>query len=157
MENINVILEKFKQQNLVLSLEEERKLLFDYVYVTNKLEGNKLTLSQTTQLLSTDTVSGNNIRLSDILEQKGMYAALIRMLKAVKDKEELSIELLIEINWLVIGALWKKNDTYPGAKLKGQNEGDFKIANNIIQIKKGNKIIEELEPLSNPKNVKKIW
>ena len=99
--NINKTLFEYKKLKTTLSLEEEKELLYKYVYFTNKLEGNKLTFSQTSQLLSTDTVSGNNVRTTDILEQKGMYKALVRMLKAVKNKEILSIELLLELNWLL--------------------------------------------------------
>ena len=108
----NKILEEYKNLGMALSIEEEKELFYKYVYATNKLEGNKLTLSQTTQLLSSDTITGNNIRASDILEQKGMYKALIRMLKAVREKEALSIELLLELNWLSIGSLWKDDNYY---------------------------------------------
>ncbi|MBI9060535.1 MAG: hypothetical protein JEZ14_01015 [Marinilabiliaceae bacterium] len=73
---MDILLKKYKSINITLSLEEERKKAFEYVYLTNRLEGNKLTLVQTTQLLDTETISGENIRTRDILEQKGMYKAL---------------------------------------------------------------------------------
>jgi Fic family protein len=151
--NINKTLFEYKKLKTTLSLEEEKELLYKYVYFTNKLEGNKLTFSQTSQLLSTDTVSGNNVRTTDILEQKGMYKALVRMLKAVKNKEILSIELLLELNWLSIGHLWKYDDAYIDAKSKGQEEGVFKVSKNVIRIFKGSTLIERIEPLSSPENV----
>ena len=150
----NKILEEYKALGMVLSIEEEKELFYKYVYATNKLEGNKLTLSQTTQLLSSDTITGNNIRTSDILEQKGMYKALIRMLKAIREKESLSAELLLELNWLAIGSLWKDDNSYIDAKLKGQTEGTFKISQNLIRITQGTKVLLRQEPFSNPDNVK---
>ncbi|RIV73971.1 Fic family protein [Flagellimonas aequoris] len=153
MGTIQETFRKYKALNLTMSFEEEREMLFRYVHLTNKLEGNKLTLAQTTQLLSTDTISGNNIRTKDILEQKGMYRALVRMLNAVGAKEELSTSLMIELNWLVIGNLWKLDDFYIDAKQKGQEPGNFKVGNNLIQISRGGKVIERMKPLSSPDNV----
>jgi Fic family protein len=150
----NKILEEYKILGMALSIEEEKELFYKYVYATNKLEGNKLTLSQTTQLLSSDTITGNNIRTSDILEQKGMYKALMRMLKAIREKEALSIELLLELNWLSIGNLWKDDNYYVDAKLKGQTEGTFKISQNQIRITKGGKVLLHQDSLSNPNNAK---
>lgn len=154
MENLFNLLEKYKEIEMPLSLEEEQSLLFDYVYATNKLEGNRLTLLQTTELFKSDTISGNNIRTSDILEQKGMYKALKRMLVAVKNREELSINLILELNWLCIGSLWNE-DYYLDVKQKGQKAGTFKANQNIISIKKNNIQIESITPLSTPQNVLK--
>lgn len=152
MENLFNLLEKYKEIKMPLSLEEEQSLLFDYVYATNKLEGNRLTLLQTTELFKSDTISGNNIRTSDILEQKGMYKALKRMLVAVKNREELSINLILELNWLCIGSLWNE-DYYLDVKEKGQTAGTFKTSTNVISIKKNNIEIDRITPLSSPENV----
>jgi len=152
MEELEKLLAKFKAIQIPLSLEEEQDILYEYVYATNKLEGNKLTLIQTTELFKRDTISGNNIRTSDILEQKGMYKALKRMLVAFKNKENLSIELLLELNWLSIGNLWN-DDYYLDAKSKGQEKGKFKVSPNVISIKKNNIEIEKIIPLSSPENV----
>ena len=98
MEKLLDLLSKFNAISIPLSLEEEQQMLYEYVFATNKLEGNQLTLIQTTELFKSDTLSGNNIRTSDILEQKGMYKALKRMLLAVKNNEELSNNLLLGYN-----------------------------------------------------------
>jgi len=153
--DIDILLNKYKKLNFSLSIEEEKELLYKYVYVTNKLEGNKLSFIQTTQLLSSDTISGENIRLPDILEQKGMFKALIRMFKAIKDNENLSIELILEFNWLILSSLWKNDNSYIDVKLKGQKENKFKISDNVIIIRKSDKIIKRIKPLSSPKNVEK--
>ncbi len=153
MEKLDSILKKYKSLKTLLSIEDERELLYNYVYATNKLEGNQLTLAQTSQLLSTDTITGSNVRTKDILEQKGMYRALVRMLKAVRGKEQLSTSLLLEFNWLSIGQLWKDEDSYLGAKGEGQEEGVFKTSQNMISIGQGGKTIQRLMPLSTPVNV----
>ncbi len=98
MENLFDLLQKYKTLNVIPSLEEEQAELYEYVYTTNRLESNPITLLQTTELFKRDTISGNNIRNSDILEQKGMYRAFKRKLLAVKNKEELSIKLILELN-----------------------------------------------------------
>ncbi len=152
MENLLDLLAKFNAISIPLSMEEEQQILYEYVYATNKLEGNQLTLIQTTELFKSDTISGNNIRTSDILEQKGMYKALKRMLLSVKNNEKLSVELLLDLNWLCIGSLWNE-DYYIDVKEKGQEKGSFKISPNVISIKKNNIEIEKIIPLSSPENV----
>ncbi len=153
MEKLDSTLNKYRSFKTLLSIEDERELLYNYVYSTNKLEGNQLTLAQTSQLLSTDTITGSNVRTKDILEQKGMHRALARMLKAVREKEQLSASLLLEFNWLSIGQLWKYEDSYIGAKGEGQKEGFFKVSQNMISISQGGKTIQRLVPLSTPDNV----
>ena len=148
------LLTRFKELNYTLSFEEEREEIFKYVYLTNKLEGNKLTLAQTTQLLDTETISGDNIRTRDILEQKGMYKAVNRMRRMASLNKELSIDLLKELHSLVLGSLWKDDGSYLDAKSKGQELGEFKVSRNIIAINKGGSEIQRIDPLSSPENVK---
>lgn len=154
MEELNILLNQYKSISYTKSFQDEQAELNEYVYSTNKLEGNKLTLSQTTELFKSDTISGNNIRNSDILEQKGMYRALKKMLLAVKNKEELSIDLILELNWLSIGSLWNE-DYYNDAKEKGQERNHFKISQNVISIKKNGVEVDKIIPLSTPENVVK--
>jgi len=154
MEKLIDLLKKYKTLNVIPSLEEEQTQLYEYVYTTNRLEGNQLSLLQTTELFKSDTISGNNIRNSDILEQKGMYRALKRMLLAIKNKEELTIKLILELNWLSIGSLWNE-DYYSNAKEKGQVQNGFKISQNVISIKQNGVEKERIMPLSSPDDVQK--
>jgi len=154
MEELEKLLKKYQKNTFTPSIEEEKELMYAYVYATNKLEGNQLTLSQTTQLLSSDTISGEKIKTFDILEQKGMYKALSRMLKAVRKKEELSIELMLELNWLTLSYLWRYEEMYFNAKSKGQKENEFKISDNKIEITRDGKKIDTIIPLSTPKTAK---
>ena len=152
MQDLEKLLKQYQSINVIPSLEEEQAELYEYVYATNKLEGNQLSLIQTTELFKSDTISGNNIRNSDILEQKGMYRALKRMLLAVKNNEDLSIKLILELNWLSIGSLWNE-DYYASAKEKGQQINEFKISQNVISIKKNNIEVEKIIPISSPQNI----
>jgi Fic family protein len=152
MTDLKHLLEDYKKQNIALSLEDERALIYEYVHATNKLEGNKLTLAQTTSILEKGKLSGTDINLRDVLEQKGTYKALIRMLKAVSDKEELSVELIIELNWLILGPLWK-DDYYISYKEKGQEFGALKSVNNRIKITDALGKETIINPLSTPENV----
>lgn len=152
MDTIFTLLDKYKKKSRVLSLEEERELIVKYVHSTNKLEGNSLTLAQTKSIIEEDSISGNNVKTKDILEQKGTYKAVIRMLNAVINKEELSIELLKELNWLTIEPLFL-SDYYLSYKEAGQKFGEFKIKNNRILITLPNGTEHLIEPLSTPKSV----
>jgi Fic family protein len=152
MEKLFLLLNQYKKIEFLPSTEEEQTLLYEYVYATNQLEGNQLSLIQTTELFKSDTISGNNIRTSDILEQKGMFRALKRMSLAVRNNEELSIKLILELNWLTIGGLWNE-DYYLNSKEKGQQLNEFKNNQNVISIKKNGVEIEKIIPLSFPENV----
>ncbi|MFC4163865.1 Fic family protein [Epilithonimonas zeae] len=150
--DIFILLDKYKSQNIVLNLEQERDLLAQYIYSTNRLEGNNLTLVQTQSIIDNDTISGDKIKVKDILEQKGTYKALIKMLKAVINKESLSIELIKELNWLIVGNLFQ-DDYYFSYKERGQKYGDFKVKNNRIMITSSKSKSEFIEPYSSPENV----
>jgi Fic family protein len=152
MEKLIELLKEYKTLLIIPSLEEEQAQLFEYVYATNRLEGNQLSLLQTTELFKSDTISGTNIRNTDILEQKGMFRALKRMLLAVKNEEELSINFILELNWLSIGSLWNE-DYYSNAKEKGQIQNQFKVSQNVISIKQNGVEKEKIMPLSSPNDV----
>lgn len=152
MENLKNLLKKYNEINIISTLEEELAELHQYVFATNKLEGNLLTLLQTTELFRSDIISGKNIRNSDILEQKGMFRALKRMLLAAKNKEELTVDLILELNWLTLSSLWNE-DYYLNAKEKGQLRNEFKTSQNVVSIKQNGVEKEKIMPLSSPENV----
>ena len=150
---MNETFSTYKTLNFVPSLEDEKGQIYEYVFVTNKLEGNKLTLAQTVSLLDKGSVTGENISLHDILEQKGMFKAVTRMFNAVKGKEPLSVGLMKELNWLVLGALWKDDSVYLSAKEAGQGVNEFKQAANLIRVTTPDGKTINIEPLSSPENV----
>lgn len=149
---IKELFKKYEALNYTFSLEEEEFLIHEYVYYTNKLEGNKLSLLQTVSLLKNDVVSGENISLKDILEHKGMYKAIKRVFQAVRNKEILSVALLKELNGFAIGSYFKAESAYLSAKNKGQEIGKFKTSENIIKITTPQQVTQYIEPLSTLKN-----
>jgi Fic family protein len=112
---------EFKKLDYTLSIEEERDIIAKYVHSTNQLEGNQLTLEQTKTIIDKGVLSGENINLKDVLEQKGTYKALLRMINAVIIKEPLTIELIKELNWLCIGLLYQ-DDYYLSYKKEAQKQ-----------------------------------
>lgn len=146
------LLEQYTAANIGLSLEQERELLAKYIHSTNQLEGNTLTLAQTQSIIDNGEVSGDQIKTRDILEQKGTYKALVRMMKAVREQEPLSIDLIKELNWLTIGTIFQ-DDYYFSYKEQGQKYGDFKVKNNRIMITTSDGKEALIEPLSSPDNV----
>ena len=83
-----------------------------------------------------------------------MYRALKRMLLQVKNKEELSTKLILELNWLSIGSLWNE-DYYKIAKEKGRLQNQFKVSQNVISIKQNGVEKEKIMPLSSPADFQK--
>lgn len=146
------LLKQYTAANIGLSLEQERELLAKYIHSTNQLEGNTLTLAQTQSIIDNGEVSGDHIKTRDILEQKGTYKALVRMMKAVREQEPLSIDLIKELNWLTIGTIFQ-DDYYLSYKEQGQKYGDFKVKNNRIMITTSDGKEALIEPLSSPDNV----
>lgn len=152
--NFNSVVELYKSLNYIPSIEEEREDIFEYVYFTNKLEGNRLTLAQTTSLLENNKISGTDLTVYDILETKGVFNAVNNMLSAIIKKRQLSIELMLELNWHILGTLWKDDFAFVSAKQAGQQTGQFKSVRNTIRIINPNGETSYITPLSEPETVK---
>jgi Fic family protein len=152
MNKIAEVFSEFKKLDYILSLEEEENIITKYVYSTNKLEGNKLTLAQTRTILGKGFLTGEDVSLRDVLEQKGTYKALIRMINAVVNDEPLSVDLIKELNWLCVGLLFH-DDYYISYKKEGQKYGDFKVKNNRIEITTTDGKLLYIEPESTEKTV----
>jgi Fic family protein len=148
------LFKKYKLLNYVPSIEEEKEKIYEYVYFTNKLEGNRLTLAQTTSLLEKNKISGTDLGIYDILETKGVFNSVNHMLSAIIQKRELSIDLMIELNWQILGSIWKDDFGFVSAKQAGQQTGQFKTIRNRIRIIKSNGEKSYITPLSEPENVK---
>jgi Fic family protein len=152
MNKIAEVFSEFKKLDYILSLEEEENIITKYVYSTNKLEGNKLTLAQTRTILGKGFLTGEDVSLRDVLEQKGTYKALIRMINAVVNDEPLSVDLIKELNWLCVGLLFH-DDYYISYKKEGQKYGDFKVKNNRIEITTTDGQLLYIDPESTEKTV----
>jgi Fic family protein len=147
-------LELFKKSNFSISIEDERELFYEYIYATNRLEGNALSLVQTREVLENNQVSGQHVKMTDILEQKGMYKALKEVIRASQSDFTLSLEWLVNLNWLILGDVWKDETAYFTSKSKGQKFGELKSVENIIQIQKRSGEKLTIKPLSQVETVK---
>ncbi len=147
-------LEFFKKSNCSISIEDERDLFYEYIYATNKLEGNALSLVQTKDVLENNLISGQHVKMTDILEQKGMYKALKEVIRCSQADFNLDIDWLINLNWLILGDVWKDDSAYFTSKSKGQKYGELKFVENIIQIQKRNGEKLTIKPLSQIETVK---
>lgn len=142
-------------KKITFSLSEEEKLneLYNYVYYSNSLEGNKLNLAQTTTLLRNNIASGN-LPLRDYLEAKGHFKALKTIINFADNKYPFDERVLKTANKLTLEAFWNIEDSYFNWKKAGQLPGEYKVLENKIiwefENKKG-----EIMPHSNPENVKR--
>ena len=142
---------KFKDAGVFISDQWLKQIKAEYVYASNRLEGNALTL------LETKTVIENNLNISgkkleDVLETLGHYRALNTLLTFTGNKYPLTEKAIKQLNADLISPLFFNTDKYNSYKEIGQIPEEYKI--------KRNKIIYELDgangeivPLSNENNV----
>ncbi|NOU58891.1 Fic family protein [Marinifilum caeruleilacunae] len=146
----------FKEyRKLDLSQSKEDKFLEQcrYVNCTNRLEGNKLTLEQTIQLLGSGLISGKNIKVRDIYEQRGMFRALNRMIQAINQNEKFSIELVINMHGSLFEEFWEDDVYYFEAKENKQHNYSLKQVDNLLSIYSPEFGIKKIEPLSSINDV----
>lgn len=75
LEEFNKLYRDFKESDIFIPDNLEEREMIEYVYESNKLEGNKLSLLETTRIITDDVAMGNK-KLMDYLEAKGHYKAL---------------------------------------------------------------------------------
>jgi len=151
LEEFDKALSAYRKQDIFVPDQEEEQKMIEYVYESNKLEGNLLTLSETTRLI-TENITAGNKPLKDHLEGKGHYKAIRFTVMAGRNKYPLDQRLLKEINKNILGSLWAIEDFYVGWKDSGQELGQYKVKQNRILYEfEGEK--GEIIPDSTPENV----
>lgn len=146
------IFEKYKKIKFPINLNEEKNKMYEYVYYSNKLEGNKMDLSQTIALLKDNMIVGDKVRYFDVLEMKGHYKALSFIINAAMNKYPLTIRIVKETNKLLLSSLWKDDDNYYSTwKTAGQIIGECKVKDNKIVYEYNGKY-GEIMPLSTKEN-----
>jgi len=151
LEEFDNLLIEYKKQEYILSEEQRDKLMIEYVYESNKLEGNQLNLVETTKILTEDIAIGNK-RLRDYLEAKGHYKALRGSITAAYQRQPLTVNLMKKFNENILGNVWSIEDSYYEWKMKGQKVGEYKVAENRIYYNHDGKE-DKIIPGSNPNNV----
>ena len=85
--------------SIVKRIEEHLKA--DYIYNSNAIEGNTLTLMETNLIIEHGvTIKGKSLK--EHLEVKGQEYALKFLLEVMKQKEEISLRIIREFNSLVM-------------------------------------------------------
>ena len=88
------IFREYKKYTFATNLQEELELVYKYVNYSNRLEGNKLNLSQTTALLKDNIIIGDKIPFFDILETKGLYKATQFVISSAQNNYPLSENII---------------------------------------------------------------
>lgn len=150
----NNILKEYKKQAIVLTDQwlEDKKA--EFIYSSNKLEGNRLKLTETYSIIKDKMNFSSEARFKDVLEVKGHVKALDTCLFMVKNKYPLTANTLKTLNSSLLSALWKFDEYYPTWKQNNQELGTYKLINNSIKYTlDGQEGI--IEPLSNVETVEK--
>lgn len=108
------------QSKRPLSLDEKKELKkwFDvaYTYHTNALEGNTLTLSETKILLEDGiTIGGKQMR--EIFEATNHYDALQTMYADLKEKKNISEEMLLAWHGIIMEKILEKPGEYRNVQM----------------------------------------
>ena len=87
--------------NSIILKRIEEHLKADYIYNSNAIEGNTLTLMETNLIIEHGvTIKGKSLK--EHLEVKGQEYALKFLLEVMKQKEEISLRIIREFNSLVM-------------------------------------------------------
>jgi len=97
LEEFDVTLNLFNKEKIFIPDQEEMVKMIEYVYKSNKLEGNSLNLYETTKIL-TDNLTSDNKPLGDYLEAKGNLVALRFVVMAARNKYPFNEKLLKQVN-----------------------------------------------------------
>lgn len=153
MENtFNDSIQQFLQANISLPDQWWDDKKAEFIYNSNKLEGNLLQLVDTHSIIKDRMHFVNEVRFKDVLEVKGHVKALDTCVFMAKNKYPLTENTLKQLNENLLSALWKFEEYYTNWKLSGQVLGNYKAINNSIKYfldgKEG-----VIEPFSNTETV----
>jgi len=120
----------------------------EFIYNSNKLEGNRLKLVDTYSIIRDKMSFSGEARFKDVLEVKGHVKALDTCIFMAKNKYPLTDKTLKSFNENLLSALWKFDEYYSSYKENKQELGSYKVINNSIKyILDGEEGV--IEPMSN--------
>lgn len=155
LQDFDKVFNEYKKYNFALNLQQQLEQIYNYVYYSNRLEGNRLNLAQTTALLENNIVAGSNIPFKDYLEHKGLFKATQFIIASAQNNYPLSEKIIKKANELTLSNLWKDDANYYGQQKKaGQKLGEYKVFPNkivwSIDDQEG-----EIKPISEPGTAEK--
>jgi Fic family protein len=142
------IVAQYLSANIVLPDQwwDDKKV--EFIYNSNKLEGNRLKLADTYSIINDKMSFSGEAQFKDILEVKGHIKALDICIFMAKSKYPFSEKILMLFNENLLSALWKFDEYYASYKQQQQILGAYKTINNSIKFlldgKEG-----KIEPMSN--------
>lgn len=146
--------EEFKKMVYDPRIEDYEKQLIEYVYSSNKLEGNLLTLSATEELIKKHTTS-TEARLRDILEVKGLEKGVKMMFTFAANKYPLSENIIKSLNGAILSPFTIVQDEYYFSwRESGFVPGNYKTYENKILLT-NEKELTEIVPHSSVETVEK--
>lgn len=153
MNELDKIIQEYKKADIFISDQEQEKRTAEFIYTSNRMEGNKLDYAETISVIQNKINISSGASLTDILEVKGHLKAVktcIQMAKNLYPLTELSIK---NFNRNLLSSLWKDDETYLNWKEVGQQPGEYKVKKNKIEcVYNGEK--STIIPPSDEKNVK---
>ncbi len=155
LQDFDRVFNEYKKYNFAFNYQQHLEQIYNYVYYSNKLEGNKLNLAQTTALFEHNMVVGSNIPFKDYLEHKGLFKAIQFIISSAQNNYPLTEKIIKKANELTLSNLWNDDANYYGEQKKaGQILGNYKVLPNkivwTIDNQKG-----EIKPLSEPSTAEK--
>lgn len=127
------IIKTFLTSNIVLPDQwlDDKKV--EFIYNSNKLEGNRLMLADTYSIINDKMNFSSPANFKDILEVKGHIKALDACVFMAKNKYPLTEKIIKSFNENLLSALWKFEEYYSSYKQKNQLLGTYKVINNSIK------------------------
>ncbi|MDP2386615.1 MAG: Fic family protein [Bacteroidota bacterium] len=154
------IVNEFKKASIALPDQWWDDKKAEFIYNSNKLEGNRLQLVDTYSIINDKLNFSSEARFKDVLEVKGHIKAVDTCIFMARNKYPLTDKTLKSFNENLLSALWKFDEYYSSWKQNKQELGAYKIINNSIKYILGG---EEgiIEPVSNTvtveENMKKVF
>ncbi len=148
------IVADYKNQDIFISDQSLYYKKIEFIYNSNKLEGNLIDHRGTESVIRDRLCFTNVVRFKDILEVKGHAKALDNCLFMVKNKYPLTEKTIKAFNADLLYPLWSFEEFYASFKYHKQELGKYKVINNgikyVLDGQQGN-----IEPLSNTETIEK--
>lgn len=139
--------EKFIKAKVFISDQWLQEIKAEYVYASNRLEGNALTLLETKTIID-DRLSLSGKKMEDILETLGHYRALNTLITFVRNKYPLTEKVIRQFSENLLTPVFHNTDKLHNYRVLGQVPGNYKIKTNKIRYRlDGNE--GEIIPFSN--------
>lgn len=155
LQEFDKIFNEYKNYNFAVNHKQDLEQIYNYVYYSNRLEGNRLNLAQTTALFENNIVIGSNIPFKDYLEHKGLFKAVQFIISSAQNNYPLNDRIIKKANELTLSNLWNDDANYYGQQKKaGQTLGEYKVLPNKI-VWNLDKKQGEIKPISEPGTAEK--